>query len=91
MAVDETLMESARAGRVTLRLYRWEPGCLSFGRNQEARERYDALVAALGDETTYADGDGFAACLEEYASLKPHLAALEEEWLELAEELESGG
>lgn len=41
MAVDEVLMASGRAGRVTLRLYRWEPGCLSFGRNQTARGRYD--------------------------------------------------
>ncbi|MDT8435633.1 MAG: octanoyltransferase [Gemmatimonadota bacterium] len=50
MAVDHALMESAgRTGIVTLRLYRWEPGCLSFGRNQEARGRYDGeRAAALG-------------------------------------------
>jgi lipoate-protein ligase A len=46
MAVDEALMDSARAGLVTLRLYRWEPGCLSFGRNQTARGRYDGDRAA---------------------------------------------
>lgn len=46
MAVDEALMESARGGRVTLRFYRWEPGCLSFGRNQAARGRYDLGAAA---------------------------------------------
>lgn len=46
MAVDEILMDSARAGRVTLRLYGWEPGCLSFGRNQTARGRYDGAAAA---------------------------------------------
>jgi lipoate-protein ligase A len=46
MAVDEVLMDSARAGRATLRFYRWEPGCLSFGRNQTARGRYDADEAA---------------------------------------------
>ena len=46
MAVDEALMDSARAGRVTMRLYRWEPGCLSFGRNQTARGRYDGARAA---------------------------------------------
>ena len=39
-------MDSARAGDVTLRLYRWEPGCLSFGRNQTARGRYDGARAA---------------------------------------------
>lgn len=41
MAVDEALMERARAGETTLRLYAWEPACLSFGRNQTARGRYD--------------------------------------------------
>jgi len=47
MAVDEALMRSAGdTGDVTLRLYRWEPGCLSFGRNQEARGAYDPGAAA---------------------------------------------
>jgi lipoate-protein ligase A len=46
MAVDEALMESARRGQLTLRLYRWKPGCLSFGRNQTARDRYDGERAA---------------------------------------------
>jgi len=46
MAVDEALMRSAqREGGVTLRFYRWEPGCLSFGRNQAARGAYDADAA----------------------------------------------
>jgi len=49
MATDEAIMESGRRGRITLRLYRWEPGCLSFGRNQTARGRYDGdRAAALG-------------------------------------------
>ena len=42
MAIDEALMDSARAGRFTLRFYRWRPATLSFGRNQAARGRYDA-------------------------------------------------
>lgn len=46
MAVDEALMDGARRGQVTLRLYRWGPGCLSFGRNQTARNRYDGDYAA---------------------------------------------
>lgn len=41
MAVDEALLETARSGEPTVRFYRWEPGCLSFGRNQTARGRYD--------------------------------------------------
>ena len=36
MAVDGALMSAAREGRITLRFYRWEPGCLSLGRNQAA-------------------------------------------------------
>jgi lipoate-protein ligase A len=49
MAIDEAIMESGRRGLVTLRLYRWEPGCLSFGRNQTARGRYDGdRAAAMG-------------------------------------------
>jgi lipoate-protein ligase A len=46
MAIDETLMGAGRRGEMTLRLYRWEPGCLSFGRNQTARGRYDGDRAA---------------------------------------------
>lgn len=46
MAIDEALMDAGRRGEVTLRLYRWEPGCLSFGRNQTARGRYDGQRAA---------------------------------------------
>lgn len=41
MAVDEALLQSARDAVSTVRFYRWEPGCLSFGRNQTARDRYD--------------------------------------------------
>lgn len=46
MAIDEALMESARRGVMTVRFYRWHPGCLSFGRNQAAAGHYDADVAA---------------------------------------------
>lgn len=40
MAVDHALMARAREGRPCLRLYGWAPPCLSFGRNQRARDRY---------------------------------------------------
>jgi lipoate-protein ligase A len=47
MAIDQALLESVRDGAPpTLRLYRWTPGCLSFGRNQPARGRYDLAAAA---------------------------------------------
>ncbi len=50
MAIDEALLEEAgRTGRAFLRLYRWSPPCLSFGRNESALERYDrAAIERLG-------------------------------------------
>ncbi len=42
MELDVLLLEDAlRTGRATLRLYRWSPSCLSFGRNEPALARYD--------------------------------------------------
>jgi lipoate-protein ligase A len=47
MALDQALLEAAdRTGRAFLRLYRFAPPCLSFGRNEPARERYDAAAIA---------------------------------------------
>ena len=50
MAVDEALMERVRGGGApVLRFYRWEPACLSLGRNQPATGAYDAAaIAARG-------------------------------------------
>ena len=48
MALDEALMESVReGGEPVLRFYRWEPACLSLGRNQPAAGMYreDRLAA----------------------------------------------
>jgi lipoate-protein ligase A len=42
MALDQTLLDEAdRSGACFLRLYRWSPPCLSFGRNEPAATRYD--------------------------------------------------
>ena len=47
MAVDHALLESVQAGGApALRLYLWNPPTLSFGRNQRARDVYDAARAA---------------------------------------------
>lgn len=49
MAVDEAIWRAVAEGRVppTLRLYAWEPPCLSLGRHQSAGEvNRDALTAA---------------------------------------------
>jgi lipoate-protein ligase A len=41
MAIDQALLERAGAGERWLRLYRWAPHCLSFGRHEPALRRYD--------------------------------------------------
>lgn len=47
MAVDQALLDSVAAGAPpVLRLYRWSPATLSFGRNQPARGLYDEAAAA---------------------------------------------
>jgi len=49
MAIDSALLDLAEAGAVFLRLYRWEPFCISFGRHEPAARRYDrARIAELG-------------------------------------------
>lgn len=50
MAIDSALLDRAeRAGDGWLRLYRWAPYCLSFGRHEPAARRYDLpRIAALG-------------------------------------------
>jgi lipoate-protein ligase A len=53
MALDQALLDEAeRGGGGTVRLYRWAPHCLSFGRHEPALRRYDrARIAALGLDT----------------------------------------
>ena len=42
MGIDQSLLDdAARSGTATLRLYRWAPPCLSFGRNEAATLHYD--------------------------------------------------
>jgi len=50
MAVDSALLElSTRYHEGFLRLYQWAPHCLSFGRHEPARTRYDRdAITALG-------------------------------------------
>ncbi|HKI95208.1 MAG TPA: hypothetical protein VJ992_07960 [Gemmatimonadales bacterium] len=53
MWVDDALLRrAAEEGVGFLRLYRWTPGCLSFGRNEPATRRYDrAAITARGLDT----------------------------------------
>jgi lipoyl(octanoyl) transferase len=47
MAIDQALLAAVAAGAApVLRLYRWSPATLSFGRNQPARGLYDTAAAA---------------------------------------------
>jgi lipoyl(octanoyl) transferase len=50
MAIDHGLLDLAsHHGLAVLRLYRWDPFCLSFGRNEPAARRYDRrLIAERG-------------------------------------------
>jgi lipoate-protein ligase A len=50
MALDQWLLDTAeRTGEGFVRLYCWEPYCLSFGRNEPASRRYDrAAIEARG-------------------------------------------
>jgi lipoate-protein ligase A len=50
MALDVALLAQAqRGGGAFLRLYRFDPPCLSFGRHEPARMRYDrAVIERLG-------------------------------------------
>jgi lipoate-protein ligase A len=53
MAIDTALLRRAdRTGESWLRLYRWEPYCLSFGRHEPATRRYDSdRIQKLGLDT----------------------------------------
>jgi lipoyl(octanoyl) transferase len=53
MAIDQALLERAEQfGENWLRLYAWEPYCLSFGRHEPAARRYDReRIAEMGLDT----------------------------------------
>jgi lipoate-protein ligase A len=53
MAIDQALLDRAeRTGEGVVRLYRWDPWCLSFGRNEPALRRYDRpAIVRLGLDT----------------------------------------
>lgn len=62
MAADQALLEQVqRDGVPVLRLYRWQPACLSFGRNQPARGLYSQATAqALGIDIVRRPSGGMA-------------------------------
>lgn len=79
MAVDHALLEQVqRHGAAVLRLYTWQPACLSFGRNQPARATYDeAQVAAHGVDVVRRPTGGMAVLHDReltYAVIAPFTA-----------------
>ena len=49
MSLDQAMLARAARGERWLRLYRWAPHCLSFGRHEPAARRYDReRIEALG-------------------------------------------
>jgi lipoyl(octanoyl) transferase len=53
MAIDEALLDRAdQLDESCLRLYTWQPHCLSFGRHEPATRRYDGdRISAMGIDT----------------------------------------
>ena len=52
MSIDYSLLRRAQEGAAFLRLYRWSPPCLSFGRNEPASKRYNvAEIERRGIDT----------------------------------------
>ncbi|MHB1016800.1 MAG: ribosomal protection-like ABC-F family protein [Coriobacteriia bacterium] len=51
--------------------------------------RHDELLAVLGDQSIYEDKRAFDAALAEYAKVKERLGALEIEWIEVSERIET--
>lgn len=48
------------------------------------QKRYNELMELMASDELYNDKDAFDKAMEEYSKLKPKLAKLEEEWLELS-------
>ncbi len=85
------LREAAASAAGFLRLYRWTPPCLSFGRNEPARTRYDiAKIRSLGLDTVRRPTGGRAVWHDDevtYAVAAPVAAAggLRESYLRIHE------
>jgi lipoyl(octanoyl) transferase len=90
MAIDESLLDRAgRLGESWLRLYTWQPHCLSFGRHEPASRRYDTdRIAAMGIDTVRRPTGGRAVWHSReltYAVAAPcrHFGSLHNAYLEI--------
>jgi lipoate-protein ligase A len=90
MAIDQTLLDRAELlGESWLRLYSWEPHCLSFGRHEPAARRYDAeRIAARRIDTVRRPTGGRAVwhgpeLTYAVAAPGPRFGSLQEAYLEI--------
>jgi lipoyl(octanoyl) transferase len=90
MAIDHALLErTEHHGESWLRLYRWDPPCLSFGRHEPATRRYDAdRIEELGLDTVRRPTGGRAVWHSReltYAVTSPylHFGSLKAAYLEI--------
>jgi lipoyl(octanoyl) transferase len=90
MSIDQSLLDRAEHhGEVWLRLYRWDPRCLSFGRHEPASRRYDAnRIRRLGLDAVRRPTGGRAVWHEReltYALASPctRFGSLREAYLEI--------
>ena len=96
MAVDWALLRNAQGGSAFLRLYRWSPPCLSFGRNEPATSRYDLdRIRELGLDTVRRPTGGRAVWHEQeltYAVAAPSdlFGSLQEAYISIHRVLADG-
>ena len=90
VAIDQALLDRAeRLGESWLRLYTWQPHCLSFGRHEPATRRYDAeRIAAMGIDTVRRPTGGRAVWHSQeltYAVAAPcrYFGSLQDAYLEI--------
>ncbi|MEF2846265.1 MAG: hypothetical protein U0O24_06420, partial [Eggerthellaceae bacterium] len=57
---------------------------------EKEQKRMDEIMALLADPTFYTNEDSSSDVIAEHAKLKQTLAAHEEEWIMLSEEIEEG-
>jgi lipoate-protein ligase A len=76
MAADYALLREAGEGVGVLRIYRWDPACLSFGRNEPARRRYNReAIERLGIDVVRRPTGGRAVWHDRevtYSVVAPH-------------------
>jgi lipoyl(octanoyl) transferase len=97
MAIDQALLDRAeRLGENWLRLYTWQPHCLSFGRHEPATRRYDLeRIAALDIDTVRRPTGGRAVwhgheLTYAVAAPSPRFGTLQEAYLEIHDMIAHG-